>query len=54
LVKELHANGEAAFVEEAGAKATMWWNQSGRPEATKMKEAWLDKKKRSESRMNFV
>ena len=36
-------------MEEAGAKAAMWWNQSGRSEATTMKEARLDKKKRSAS-----
>ena len=49
LVKELHAKREAAFVEEAGAKAAMWWNKSGRSNATKIKEASLDKKKRSAS-----
>jgi hypothetical protein len=47
--KELHAKGEATFVEEAGKKAKVWWNQSG-AEAAKIKAAWaLDKKKRSAS-----
>ena len=48
-VKELHAEGEAAFVKETGIKAENWWNQKG-SEATKIKAAWvLDKKKRSAS-----
>jgi len=50
VAKELHAKGEGAFVEEAGAKAMTWWNQSGRSEAFKMKETWvLDKTKRTAS-----
>ena len=47
LVKELVAKGKNAFIAEAGAKAHVWWNQSGRSEAAKLKGAWVnDKKKR--------
>jgi hypothetical protein len=44
---ELIAKGKGAFIAEAGAKAHVWWNQSGRSEAAKLKGAWVnDKKKR--------
>jgi hypothetical protein len=47
IVKELVAKGKGAFIAEAGAKAHVLWNQSGRSEAAKLKEAWVnDKKKR--------
>jgi hypothetical protein len=47
LVKKLIAKGKCAFIAEAGAKAHVWWNQSGRSEAAKLKGAWVnDKKKR--------
>jgi hypothetical protein len=40
VVKELHAQGEAAFVAEVGDKARLWWSQSRNSEAAKMKSAW--------------
>ena len=50
VVKELHAKGEAAFMAEVGAKAQMWWNQSGNSEASKIKVAWAEDKKKKKMR----
>ena len=51
VLKELHAESEAALVAEACDKARVWWNQSGNSEAAKMKSAWFEAaKKRAAAR----
>ena len=39
-VKELCNKRKIAFVAEAGTEVLMWWNQSGRSKAAKVKETW--------------
>jgi hypothetical protein len=38
-VKKSRSKRKIAFVAETGIKVQMWWNQSGRSKAAKIKEA---------------